>query len=185
MLPYTATKSSSWEVKARSHQCFATGEAFTENEYLMSRLVNTVQGMQREDFKLSAWDAEKQNAALFYWKTQYRLPPPKKESTFKEENAEELLRQLVEEKEGDNTNTVFLLAVMLERKRLFIERGVQRDPEGRQIRIYEHKESGETFLIPDPQLGIDQIDAVQKEVALKLGWIKQEPEAPPAETSPT
>ena len=176
MLPYTSAKSSSWEVKARAHKCSASGEAFEEKEYLMSRLVNTNQGMLREDYKLNAWDAEKQKEALFYWKTQYRLPPAKKESAFKEENAEELLRQLVGEKDETNINTLFLLAVMLERKRLFIERGIQRDPEGRQIRIYEHKESGETFLIPDPELGISQIDAVQQEVALKLGWIKAEPE---------
>lgn len=176
MLPYTSAKSSSWEVKPRAHKCTASGEAFAEKEFLMSRLINGPQGMLREDYKLAAWDKEKQQSALFYWKTQYRLPPAKKEAAFREENADELLRQLVEEKDEANINTIFLLAVMLERKRLFIERGIQRDPEGRPVRIYEHKESGETFLIPDPELGIDQIDTVQQEVALKLGWIKAEAE---------
>lgn len=80
----------------------------------------------------------------------------------------------MEDKDESAVNTVFLLAVMLERKRLLIERGVQRDANGRQIRIYEHKESAETFFIPDPELTLDQIDAVQQEMALKLGWIKPE-----------
>ncbi|MGA0334292.1 MAG: arsenate reductase ArsC [Kiritimatiellia bacterium] len=161
-------------MKARAHHCSESGEAFTEKEFLMSRLMNGPEGMIRQDYKLTAWTKEKQAEALFYWKTQYRLPPPKKESLFKEENAEELLRQYVEDQNPENVNTTFLLAVMLERKRLLIERGVQRDAEGRQIRIYEHKESGETFLIPDPELSLDQIDAVQQEVALKLGWIQPE-----------
>ncbi len=140
----------------------------------MSRLMSGAEGMVREDYKLSAWDKDKQAEALFYWKTQYRLPPVKKEAAFKEENAEEILRQMVEEKDESSVNVVFLLAVMLERKRILIERGVQRDAEGRQIRIYEHKESGETFLIPDPELSLDQIEEVQQEIALKLGWIKAE-----------
>ena len=173
MLPFTS-KSSSWEVKARAHHCSESGEAFEEKEELMSRLINSPEGMLREDYKWSAWTKEKQEEALFYWKTQYRLPPPKKEAAFKEENAEDLLRQLVEEHDEESINTVFLLAVMLERKRIFIERGLQRDPSGRPIRIYEHKDSGETFLVPDPELGLDQIEAVQQEVALKLGWIKPE-----------
>lgn len=174
MLPYASTKSASWEVKARAHHCLECGEPFEEKEFLMSRLMLAPEGMVRQDYKLSVWDKSKQEEALFYWKTQYRLPPAKKEAAFKEENAEEILRQLVEEKDESSVNVVFLLAVMLERKRLLIERGVQRDAEGRQIRIYEHKESGETFLIPDPELTLDQIEKVQQEVALKLGWIKAE-----------
>jgi|GEM_PF-694786 len=174
MLPYTSKKSSSWEVKARGHVCSETGEGFEEGEKIISRLINYPSGMVREDYKREVWNKDKQEGALFYWKTQYRKPPPKKESAFKEENAEETLRQLVEEKHESTINTVFILAVMLERKRIFIERGVQRDAEGRQIRIYEHKESGETFLIPDPELTLEQITEVQQEVALELGWIKPE-----------
>jgi hypothetical protein len=37
------------------------------------------------------------------------------------------------------------------------------------IRVYEHKKTGETFLIPDPKLGFDQLSQVQTEVAEMLG----------------
>lgn len=83
MLPYTSKKSASWEVKARAHNCAESGEPFEEKEFLMSRLVQGPAGMLRQDYKLSAWDKAKQKEALFYWKTQYRLPPPKKEDAFR------------------------------------------------------------------------------------------------------
>lgn len=172
MLPYSSTKASSWEVKARSHTCSDSGESFEEGEEFISRLLIQPEGMIREDYKVSAWTKQKQAEALFYWRTHYRMPPPKKETAFKEENAEEALRQLIDEKDETKINTLFILAVLLERKRIFIERGVQRDAEGRQIRIYEHKETGESFLIPDPELDLEHIEEVQQEVALQLGWIK-------------
>ena len=32
------------------------------------------------------------------------------------------------------------------------------------ILIYEHVKTGEAFIIPDPRLKLDQLDAVQKEI---------------------
>lgn len=144
---------------------------------MVSRLVHTAEGMAREDFRMKAWTEERKADALFYWRTTFRLPPPKKEEPFKEENAEEFLRELMERNDPALVNTLFILAAMLERKRLLIERGVQADPEGRRVRIYEHKDSGETFFIVDPELSLEQIGEVQQEVALTLGWIRPEEEA--------
>jgi hypothetical protein len=172
MLPYSSDKAASWHVKSRSHQCASSGEAFAEGDCLMSRLVLVGGEMVREDFKLEEWSPEKQAKALFYWKTHYRLPSPRKESTFKEENAEEIMREMLSQPDPLDVNTLFILAVLLERKRILIERGVQQDAEGRQVRIYEHKDSGESFLILDPELTFAQIGEVQEEVALKLGWIQ-------------
>jgi hypothetical protein len=180
MLPYSPDKASSWHVKSRSHRCASCGEDFVEGEAVMSRLVLSHGEMIREDFKRSEWNPETQEQALFHWKTHFRLPPPKKEAPFKEENAEEILREMLENPDPLDVNTLFILAVMLERKRVLIERGVQRDAEGRQVRIYEHKDSGESFLIQDPELSFEDIGEVQEEVALKLGWIQP---AVPEETT--
>ena len=170
-------KGASWEVKSRSTTCHDSGTPFEEGESIVSRLVRTPEGMERQDFRLSAWTEARKADALFYWRTQFRLPPPKKEEPFKEENAEEFLRELMERNDPSLVNTLFILAAMLERKRVLIERGVQADPEGRRVRIYEHKDSGETFFIVDPDLSLEQIGDVQQEVALELGWIQPEEEA--------
>jgi hypothetical protein len=181
-IPLNPSRGTSWEVKSRARQCVETGREFQENDVICSRLVATSDGWERQDFSEEAWSADKKEASLFYWRTRFRLPPPKKEEPFKEENAEILLREYLEKNDPEATNTVFILAVMLERKRLLIERGVQRDPEGQQIRIYEHKDSGETFFVVDPELSLDQIGDVQMEVARTLGWIQEEPEPEDGET---
>ncbi len=57
---------------------------------------------------------------------------------------------------------------MLERKRLLKEVETKRS-EGGITRIYEHTKTGEVFVIPDPQLRLDQIERVQAEVSSLLG----------------
>lgn len=167
---------SSWEVKARSHQCASTETPFEEGQSLVSRLIKTTDGLQRDDFAVAEWDDSKKDASLFYWKTTYHAPKPKSEEPFKEENAAEAIQELLEENDPANANTLFILAALLERKRLWVEKAVQTDDEGRKIRIYEHKDGGETFFIIDPEIALEDLAALQEEVALKLGWIQ-----PPSE----
>ena len=162
----------SWEVKGRSSVCLATEKHFEPGETIYSRLVARLDGVYREDFCREGWTNALQEEAMFHWKTRYRPPAPKKEPPFREENAEEVLRELLGRQDPALINTVFILAVMLERKKILVERGVQPDAEGRRIRIYEHKDEGETFFIHDPGLALSQIAEVQQEVAEALGWIK-------------
>jgi len=184
-IPLKPAQGASWEVKSRATQCLETEAAFAEGDVICSRLVVTSEGWERQDFSKGAWNREKQDESLFYWQTKFRLPPPKKEEPFKEENAEEFLRDFVEKNDPEAVTTVFILAVMLERKRILIERGVQRDPDGKPVRIYEHKDSGETFFIVDPELALDQIAEVQMEVARTLGWLPDEPEEEAGQGDPS
>jgi len=72
-----------------------------------------------------------------------------------------MLRQLMESQDPAHLNTRYLLAVMLERKRLLKP---QKSPEKGTL-IYEHASTGETFIITDPQLSLDDLVAVQEEVS--------------------
>jgi len=172
----------SWEVRARAHHSFASQVPFEEGEVICSRLVRHPEGIAREDYRREEWTPELADAAMFHWKTKYRKPAPKKEPPFREENAEELLQDLLERKDAATANTLYILALMLERKRIFIERGTLQDVDGGLIRIYEKKDGGETYMIQDPKLTLDQIADVQQEVALELGWIKPPEAEPPQET---
>ena len=54
---------------------------------------------------------------------------------------------------------------MLERKRLLKPTDVQTNPSTSQrILFYEHVKTGETFIVTDPGLKLDQLDDVQREV---------------------
>lgn len=166
----------SWEVSSRSDRCAGSGDSFEDGQAVMSRLILSEAGVAREDYAIPAWNDELRDEAFVYWKTAFKKPAPKKEEPFKEENAEEAFRELLEQNDDEDRTTLFVLAVMLERKRLFVEQGSQRDPQGHLMRIYEHKDSNESFLVFDPEIPLEDIADVQMEVALKLGWIQPEPE---------
>ena len=55
---------------------------------------------------------------------------------------------------------------MLERKRLLRPTGTRQDEAaGHKLLFYEHVRTGETFVVVDPGLRLDQIEEVQREVA--------------------
>ena len=72
----------------------------------------------------------------------------------------------------------FILAVMLERKRLLkVQEQILR--EGRRIFVYEHSKTGDLFTIPDPALQLDQLDQVQAQVAQLMEHGLEGAPAPP------
>jgi hypothetical protein len=52
---------------------------------------------------------------------------------------------------------------MLERQKLLRETDSQRTPTGI-LRVYEHRKTGEIFLIRDPNIPLSEVESVQKEV---------------------
>ena len=80
---------------------------------------------------------------------------------------EEILSRLVEEDQDHTENTRYILAVMLERQKLLRETDSQRTANGI-LRVYEHRKTGEVYLIRDPDIPLDQVEAMQGEVILLL-----------------
>jgi len=82
------------------------------------------------------------------------------------ENAEQLFRRLMR---SDNppANACYVLAAMLERKRVLKQVKTEESMNGRDL-IYEQGTTGDVFVVPDPQLRLDELEAVQKEVAQLL-----------------
>jgi hypothetical protein len=65
-------------------------------------------------------------------------------------------------------NPCYVLAAMLERKRVLKQVKTESRDGGRRILIYEQGTTGDVFIVPDPQLRLDELDAVQNEVAQLL-----------------
>ena len=158
-----------WDIKPRSEACCGCMKPFAEQETCFSSLVFGDDGYRRIDYCEKCW-SQRAETGEFYsaWQGVFRIPPPQPEEVLKKETAESLLRHLMEEEDTTNTNVIYILAVMLERKRTFVERDVQRH-DGKIIRVYEHRKTGETFLIRDPGLRLDQLEEVQQQVVSMLG----------------
>jgi len=136
----------------------------------VSALIFGEDGYARADNCRSCWDREEDNSAAYsVWQGIYRAPPAKAEEAVGKETAETLLRRLMEEDGESRENAIYILAVMLERKKILQERDVQWDGTGIKTLVYEHRKTGETFLVRDPGLRLDQLEPVQQEVVTLLG----------------
>lgn len=156
-----------WHVKKCSPACEGCQKAFQDRENLYSSLFFEDGEYQRKDVCEACWS--KNSAALSSWQTTFIVPPPPAEEAVKKENAESLLRKLLAKENDENLNAIFILTVMLERKKLLVERDTQTTEDGRKLRVYEHKKTGETFMVIDPELKLAELEQVQEEVVVLLG----------------
>jgi len=163
--------SQDWDIKPRGESCADCTTAFTDKQPYFSMLAfKDGEGYRRADFCDKCWPAHQQEATpASSWQGTFRLPPPPPEEALKKETAEHLLRRLMQDEDDTRVNVIYILAVMLERKRILIERDIQHKEDGTTIRVYEHRSTGETFLIPEPYLHLDQLEEVQTEVVTMLG----------------
>ena len=157
-----------WAIKQRADACAQTHRPFAPGEQFYTLLFREADGFRREDLSEEAWVARNENIRPFsFWKTRYEPPPPAPPEPVAKETAEELLRRLLAQNDPANRNAVFVLAAMLERKRVLkpIKNENSTDDS---VAVYEHSKTGDVFLIPSVQLKLDQLDQVQSEVAALL-----------------
>jgi hypothetical protein len=159
-----------WSLQSRGHHCTTTQKPFEEGESFYTLLFDETTGYRREDLCEEAYKSRPADAPqpFSFWRSKYAPPPPPAPETLAKQTAEDLLRAYMAENTTHYANARYLLAVMLERKRILKEVETKRTDDGTLIRVYEHGKSGEVFVIPDPELKLDELEQVQMEVASLL-----------------
>ncbi len=173
----------SWHVRSRSRECTATQRPFEDEEAIVTALFPDPEssGYLRRDFCIDAWEArgEDDEAPFSFWRSSYHLPDSEtKEDPIKQLSPEELLERLIEEDQEHTENTRYILAVMLERKKLLRETDSQEMPNGI-MRVYEHRKTGEVYLVRDPNIPLEEVEKVQEEVFVLLDNNGKLPEPEP------
>jgi len=159
-----------WSIRARGEVCHTCGNPFEDLQVLLAELFWTPEeGYQRRDYCSACAEQAPREAVLSFWKTVYHKPPAPAGDAVKKETAETLLRRLMLKEEAGDVPVVFVLAVMLERRRELVERSVTDEGNGEKLRVYEHRRSGEVFVIRDPNLRLDELETVQQQVIDLLG----------------
>jgi hypothetical protein len=162
-----------WNIRSRSRECAVTGRAFEDGEqhYTTIHFDPEANGYVRRDVSLDAWEQEVAERAPFsFWKSTYVQPViEEKPEIAPKENAQQLLQRLIEDDDPKTENARFILAIMLERKRLLTPTDVKESEHGKML-FYENKKTGEVFVVRDPELRLDEIEKVQDEVAMLLGF---------------
>lgn len=160
-----------WNIRPQGKFCTLCGKPFEDKQPCWSALREQPEGYERIDMCLSCEATLPDDWSSFSaWETQYHAPQQRVERTepLKKENAEELLRRLITLDDPAMQNAVYVLAVMLERSKQLIERGTRPHESGGLLRIYEHKATGDSFVVLDPQLQLNQIGGVQQQVVALL-----------------
>jgi hypothetical protein len=157
-----------WPIKHRADACARTGRAFEPGEAFYTLLFREGEGFRREDLSEEAWTQRNDNIQPFsFWKTRYEPPPATPPEPLGKENAEDLLRRLLAENNPANGNVSYVLAVMLERKRVLKQVKAEQSGDQRLL-IYEHAKTGDVFIVPEVRLRLDELEQVQTEVAQQL-----------------
>ena len=155
-----------WPIKHRADTCAMTQRPFAPGEQFYTLLFREGNGFRREDLSEEAWASRNQNIRPFsFWKTRYEPPPEPEPEPLAKENAEELLRRLLAE--NRQPTACYVLAAMLERKRILKPIKAEQ-ADGARVLVYEHAKNGDVFIVPDVQLRLDELEAVQNEVAQLL-----------------
>jgi hypothetical protein len=177
-----------WKIQSRAHACETCGKGFADRESYHTLLFDEKAELRRSDICEGCWQkhysegARDRKGFISYWQGVYEAPPPPTDPIQKQ-NAESLLRQIIELNDPQYGATAYILAVMLERKRLLkIKEQMRRD--GQRVFIYEQPGTGDLFTIIDPDLQLNQLEKVQHEVAALLEHGLNPPASAPAAPEP-
>lgn len=156
-----------WSIKSRARECAESGKPFEDGQQIRAAIFPDPDssGYLRRDYDLEAWkNRENSEPPFSTWLTTYHPPVvEEKAEDVVDEDPESLLKRLIEEDEEHTENARYILAVMLERKKLLRETDTQEVPSGI-LRVYEHRKTGDVFLIKDPQIALADVERVQEEV---------------------
>lgn len=160
-----------WNIRSRGHVCTVCAQPFADKTPCVSVLRETENAYERLDCHPDCWQGLARDWVPFsVWEGLYEAPAPAtaKHEPLKKETAESLLRRLITLEDPAMQNVVYVLAVMLERGKQLVERDAKPHESGGILRVYEHKKSGDTFVVLDPRLRLDRLDEVQQQVVALL-----------------
>ena len=157
-----------WNIQSRGHACEACQQPFTDRQVYHTLLLDGSPDLLRSDVCEPCWQKQTADNAnpkglISRWQGTYEAPAPVAEAIQKE-TAETLLKKLIEQNDPRYIPAGFILAVMLERKRILkVKEQIIRD--GKRTFVYEQAKTGDVFTITDPDLHLNQLEQVQRDVA--------------------
>ena len=159
-----------WNIQSRAHACEACAQPFADKQPYRTILFAEQSELRRSDIcepcAQKNGDARTRDGFISQWHGIFETPPPVVD-VIQKDTAETLLRKLITQNDPQHAPAAYILAVMLERKRI-LKVKEQIKSEGRRVFIYEQPKTGDIFTIADPNLHLSQLEQVQRDVAQLL-----------------
>ena len=166
--------SQDWNIRSRGHVCSICQKPLVDKSPVVSALKESAGGYERFDCHPECWKTSHLDWQPFsQWDGVYFAPQKQeKKEALKKEDAGELLRKLITLDDAAMKNVVYVLAVMLERSKILVERDTKHLDDGTIRRVYEDRKQGDTFVILDPRLRLENLAEVQQQVVALLSGTK-------------
>jgi hypothetical protein len=162
-----------WNIQSRSRLCQACERTFADKQAYHTVLFEEKQQYHRLDLCPACWESQHREGSserkgfISQWQGVYHAPPAAPVEAIQKESAESLLRKLIEANDPRHGPVCYILAVMLERKRILKVREQIRGETAR-VFVYEQAGTGDVFTIADPNLQLNQLEEVQRATAQLL-----------------
>lgn len=160
-----------WNIQSRAHACESCTQPFADKQPYHTVLFEEGAELRRSDIcepcAKKSGNTQKRAGFISQWHGIYEAPPAAPVDAIQKDTAETILRKLIEQNDPRYAPAAYILAVMLERKRVLkVKEQLKR--EGQRVFVYEMPKTGDIFTIADPNLHLNQLDAVQHDVAQLL-----------------
>jgi len=159
-----------WEIRSRNRNCSGCQAPFRVGQIYHCLLDFGGDEPRREDFCQRCWEekalsTKKKGRDRAYWRATFKkLYQPVEDERIKKDMVQRLFEKYIRSELPEHVNLCYILALLQERKKIFIPRKRTRDHRGDEVVVYERRDSGETYMVRDPGLSLDQAEAVEKQI---------------------
>lgn len=159
-----------WKIRTTNARDELTGEEFVDEQDFYTCIFDDPEsdGFVRKDYAIESWEKVREELKpppFSFWRSTYKAPTVEPDAKgLPDTSVEGMLRRFIEEDDPKTENARYILALMLERKKTLLPTD-SKETETRKLLFYEHAETGDVFIVADPQLKLAEIEVVQAEVA--------------------
>jgi len=156
-----------WEIHKPLGTCTGTGKVIAPDEEYIASLIETPEGMQRKDYSVEYWNANKPQVYC-YWKSVMPKPDQKKQLFIDDNMLMSFFERLATETDIEKLNFRFVLALILMRKRM-LKYDSSKNENGKEIWSLKVTGKDQIEQVLNPQLTEDKIEQLSEQ----LGQILQ------------
>ncbi len=156
---------SDWEINKPLGHCHGTGRKIECGEEYFGALVETEEGMQRQDFCADYWESEKPTV-FCHWKSRLPEPGQKKQLFVDDQMLMAFFERLANETDPEKINFRFVLALILMRKKI-LKYDESRANDGKEIwrlRMPGDRSAENMFEVVNPHLDEEQIEQLSSQI---------------------
>jgi len=164
-----------WDIQNRSKNCVGCEQIFVESQQYNCLLEFRENELIRKDYCEKCWEENRPreknpDVIVSCWRGSIKPKPLlQKPDVLPKQTAEGLLRKYLHPREPEQKSLCYILALMLERKKIFIHKDtVAKEGSSNRFLIYEHTRTEEVFVIEDPQLSLYRLETIQQQVTKLL-----------------